>query len=123
MNELLRCLIDTGHSNQEWFNNTYLYNPNVQYGFTIVGQGYVHGGVFGIAILAALEGALTRQLYRLCSKDKYGFIIYAYTVPLIIYSTRADFGNIISPMLKYAIGVTLIVMFLERSGFFQETNV
>ena len=91
--------------------------PNVhstKYGFTLVGEGYLNGGYFGIVMIFMLTGFLMRFLYINAQRNIYGMLIYLYMIPIFIYSTRADFANILSPLLKYAILGTLVIVFIDR---------
>lgn len=116
LNDFVRTVVDTGYSNQIWFNEQFFTSLSTQYGFTLVGEGYVNGGIWGIILVYVITGLLLRYLYINASKSSYGFIIYLYMLPLFIYSTRADLANILSPLLKYALLGTLIIMSLEYKG-------
>lgn len=114
-NDIVRIFYNTGYSNQTWFMDTFF--PNVhstKYGFTLVGEGYLNGGYFGIVMIFMLTGFLMRFLYINAQRNIYGMLIYLYMIPIFIYSTRADFANILSPLLKYAILGALVIVFIDR---------
>ncbi len=124
-NEVIRCFVDTGYSCQLWFSNTFMSNPSVMYGFTIVGEGYVHGGIIGVAIVACIEGAIARLLYKASRKSIFFLTVYIYMVPIIIYASRADLANIISPLWKYALLTVLLIMIFDGGSLlssYRESN-
>lgn len=61
------------------------------------------GGLKGVFFLFLIIGLLVRILYLYSVKNPFYMIVYLYMIPLFIYTIRADFGNLISPMLKYAV--------------------
>lgn len=124
LNDLLRVFISTGYSNQSWFNESFF--PTVhstQYGFTLVGEGYVNGGIIGIILIYAFVGCLLRFLYITASKNQYRMIIYLYMMPLFVYATRADLANILSPLLKYAILGTCLIAIMNKGVLGKERRL
>ncbi|WP_346980411.1 O-antigen polymerase [Clostridium perfringens] len=118
LNDFVRIFYNTGFSNQTWFNETYFsYSHSTQYGFTLVGEGYLNGGVIGIIIVFLICGLLLRILYKNSNRNQYYMIIYLYMIPLFIYSTRADIANIFSPLIKYAILGTLFIYLINKLSF------
>lgn len=115
INDFVRIFYDTGYSNQTWFNQTFFSSSHsTQYGFTLVGEGYVNGGVFGIIVVFLICGLLLRVLYKNAVKNQFYMIIYLYMIPLFIYSIRADLANIFSPLIKYALLGTGIIWILHH---------
>lgn len=115
LNDFIRIFYNTGYSNQTWFNQTFFsHSKSTLYGFTLVGEGYVNGGIFGVIIVFAICGFLLRILYRNASKNKYFMTIYLYMIPLFIYSIRADLANIFSPLIKYALLGSGVIWILQH---------
>ncbi|MCI9074232.1 MAG: oligosaccharide repeat unit polymerase [Dorea sp.] len=102
-NDFVSTFFSTNFSIQLWFNNTFFAHSSIGYGFTLVGEGYVMGGLKGVFFLFLIIGLLVRILYLYSVKNPFYMIVYLYMIPLFIYTIRADFGNLISPMLKYAV--------------------
>ncbi len=118
LNDFVRIFYNTGYSNQTWFNETYFSSSNsTQYGFTLVGEGYVNGGIIGIIIVFLICGLLLRILYKNANRNQYYMIIYLYMIPLFIYSIRADIANIFSPLIKYAILGTIFIWLINHLVF------
>ncbi|MDD6793803.1 MAG: O-antigen ligase [Clostridiaceae bacterium] len=118
LNDFIRIFYDTGYSNQTWFNHTFFASSqSTQYGFTLVGEGYVNGGILGIIIVFLICGLLLRALYINANKNIYFMIIYLYMIPLFIYSIRADLANTFSPLIKYAIMGTLLIWIINHIVF------
>jgi oligosaccharide repeat unit polymerase len=99
-----------------WFNNYFFPGSKVQYGFTLVGEGYIMFGYLGIIFLFYLVGLFVRLLYYNSNKNIYLYTIYLYTIPIIIYSFRGDFSNITTPFVKQLLFSILIIYFFEVVG-------
>ena len=95
----------------KWFADTFYPNNNVGYGFTLTGEGYIIGGIFGIIILFSIVGLLIRFFYKNSTKNIYSFSAYLYFLTIIIYAIRADFSTILSGIVKQ-IGLVLLVIFI-----------
>lgn len=96
-----------------WFNETFY--PEVLEkgggkGFTLVGEGYMNFGAFGVVIWFLLLGAFVRYLYVKGTNSLAWFIIYVVSMPLIAFITRADFSNLIAQFAKH-IGLPLVILF------------
>lgn len=110
LNDFIRVFYNTGYSNQTWFNdNFFTYGHTTQYGFSLVGEGFVNGGIVGIIGLFIFVSMLIRFFYSYAMKKFYYTIAYLYMIPIFIYSTRADLANILSPLIKYVILGILII--------------
>lgn len=114
--DIVRIFSGNTFSVQAWFNDTFFsYSHSTKYGFTIVGEGYVNWGIWGVIIWAIIVGILIRVLYVQSCKNYYYMLIYLYMLPLFIYAIRADLANIFSPLVKYAFLGTLIVYIFQRT--------
>lgn len=114
INDIVRLFYDTGYSNQTWFHDVFFTNSSTGYGFTIVGEGYVNGGYFGVIFLMTMMGLLIRMLYSNAKKSRYYMVIYIYMIPFFIYSIRADFANILSALLKYSFVGIILIKIIEK---------
>jgi hypothetical protein len=77
-------------------------------GFSIVGEGYISFGFVGVVAWGIGLGLLVRGIWRLSASSQLWVIAYALAVPVIIYSTRADLGNLLSQLIK-AIALPLVL--------------
>lgn len=99
-------------STGSWFNQHYYANSrNVQYGFSLVGEGYVIAGLAGIIILFIIIGLITRWYYKHSFDGIYMFGGYIYYITIVIYSIRGDFSNITSALTKQ-IGLVLLLLYI-----------
>ena len=115
LNDLLIPFYHTGFSIQTWFNDTFFSPDNpTKYGFTLVGEGYSNFGIIGIVLVYAALALLTGFLYKYSQKNRYFMIVYIYMIPIIIYCTRADFANVLSPLLHYAVLGAMVAFILDR---------
>lgn len=83
----------------KWYNQTYFAPNRSGQGFSLVAEGYVNFGYFGIFILFMFVGFLVRRIYHRSNKGSFHFLFYVLSVPVFMYSIRADLANIISPLL------------------------
>jgi len=104
LNTLLRIFfIKTGFGCVSWYNETFFPNYTTNYGFTLVGEGYINWGYLGVAFVFIIIGLFIKYLYKKSSSNIYWFTIYVYTIPIYMYSIRADLLNIFSPFIKHLI--------------------
>lgn len=128
-NDFVRIIFPTDFTNVSWFNDTFF--PHVSttsYGFTLVGQGYINWGYVGIITVFFIAAFFLRFLYLRSSNNIFAFIMYIYSIPLYMYSIRADLANIFSPFIKHLL-FSLIVIYcaqfisMNRSYFRGNKNV
>jgi hypothetical protein len=70
-------------------------------GFTLVGEGYVNFGVFGVVLWFVLIGLFARLLYMGSSKGLLGMASYVMAMPVLMIATRGDLSNIMSQCTKH----------------------
>lgn len=97
-----------------WFNNIFYPNSRVQYGFSLVGEGYVIGGAIGVIAVFAIAGLITRYMYNHAYRGIYSLAAYIYYICVTVYSFRADLGTIYSALVKQILLVLLILYAAER---------
>ena len=69
-------------------------------GFSLVGEGYINGGVAGVLTLYAGLGLATRFLYISRFRSFVWFVFWLHYVPTLLYMQRMDLGNFVSVLLK-----------------------
>lgn len=116
LKDIKRIFIGSTESTLGWFNDKFFSYTKTKYGFTLVGEGYVIGGILGIVVIFLIIGVLIRFLYHMSSKNIYYKTLYICSIPRIIYAIRADLTNIFSPILKHII-LTLLVIFIVQKLF------
>lgn len=97
-----------------WFNEIFYAGSQSQYGFSLVGEGYIMGGVVGIIFLFSVLGLMIRMFYKYSYKNLYLLSAYFYFITVVIYSIRADFGTILAAVLKQIALVLCIIYLFER---------
>ena len=90
-----------------WYNDTYFAVGRAGQGFTLVGDGYVNFGYIGVVILFAFVGLIAKILYSRSNKGVYSFALYITSIPVFMYSIRADLANLLSPLINH----NLLVVF------------
>ncbi len=109
------------YSSTKWYTNTYWNARKTGVGFTMLGEGYINFGLFGIILQMFLLARLIKFFYSRSNKNYYYYIIYIGFISLVMYSCRQALGNIISPLFKYniliALGVYIVNhMIKKKSG-------
>lgn len=98
-------------SANSWYNQTYFPNRTAGQGFTIVGDGYINFGYVGIIILFVFIGIIVRVLYSLSNRSANYFSFYILSIPIFLYSIRADLANILLPLFKQNL-ITFLLLHL-----------
>lgn len=99
-----------------WFNSTFYPASKTQYGFTLVGEGYVIAGAVGILLVFIIVGLITKTMYWKAYRNIYSLTAYVYFITVIIYSIRGDLSTIYSALIKQIFLVIFIIYFLEKMG-------
>lgn len=97
-----------------WFTNTFYLGNTVQYGFTLIGEGYVTGGIVGVILISCIVGFIIKIFYRNFNRSIYWFSAYLYLITVIIYSIRMDLGTILAAIVKQIGLVLFIVVMIEQ---------
>ena len=58
-------------SSTSWFNNTFYPTSKTQYGFTLVGEGYIIAGALGVVLVFAIIGIIIRIMYKKAYNNMY----------------------------------------------------
>lgn len=117
INDFVRIFFETDFSHGRWFMQSFFpHTTHTEYGFTLVGQGYINFGYLGVILIFALLALFLRILYKNASKNIFYMIMYLYSVPLFMYAIRADIANIFSPFIKYLL---LGIIFMYILGVIQ----
>jgi|GEM_PF-3002686 len=85
-----------------WFNNTF-YPGSYSRAFTLLGEGYVIGGILGIAILFTILGFGIKFLYKKSTKNIYWLVVYIYSIPTIISAFRSTLGTVTIALTRIAL--------------------
>jgi oligosaccharide repeat unit polymerase len=99
-----------------WYNMTYFPAGRAGQGFTLVGDGYVNFGYAGIVILFLSLGMLVGFLFRRSRKGVYSFVYYVMSIPVFMYSVRADLANVLLPLIRQNLIIILLLQVALRAG-------
>jgi oligosaccharide repeat unit polymerase len=105
-------LFQEGSDPQRHFNVTFfpeIVEQGGGRGFTLVGEGYMNFGLWGVALWFLLLGWFVRYLYGKGSQSVLWFLVYVVSMPLIIYVTRADLSNLLAQFTKHIIVPVLLL--------------
>lgn len=104
-----------------WFSDIFYAGQTVQYGFSIVGEGYVTGGVIGVIFISVLLGSIIKIFYKKSCAGIYWYASYLYFITVVIYSIRMDIGTIFSAIVKQ-IGLVLLIVIIAEKFSKQKTE-
>lgn len=102
-----------------WFNNTFHLSRVLDgygLGFALSGEGLINFGMIGVFICYLILSVLLINLINISKRNIIVFIIYINSIPFFIYVLRADFSNLISPILKSVL-LPLIILFILNEIF------
>lgn len=95
-----------------WFNNTF-YPNSYSRAFTILGQGYVMGGIIGIIGVFLILSLIIRYLYNKSNFNSIWLSIYIYSIPTIITSFRSTLSSLTVALVRI-IGISLVAFYILR---------
>lgn len=98
----------------EWYNNYFYAGSTWNRAFTLVGEGYVMGGILGVIVLFLILGLLIRSLYKRSDRSPYFAAIYVYGAVAIISAFRGDASTIFSYIIRVPIFVTVILWAIKN---------
>lgn len=104
----------TAWNMSEWYNDYFYRGSTWSRAFTIVGEGYVIAGAFGVVIVFSLIGILVRFLYKRACKNPYFAAVYIYSAVTIISSFRGDMATIFSFIVRTPVFLSVIIWFLKK---------
>lgn len=96
LDKVLNLEIETGG---RWYQSRYFAEKRAGQGFSLVGDGYTNFGYAGIVIVFVFVGIFIRTIYKKSNKSVYHFSYYIVSIPVFMYSIRADLANILSPLI------------------------
>ena len=122
ISDIVRIIGISIKSSLQWFNKNYYASSTVGHGFTIVGEGLVNFGLVGILLnFMILSLSLSYMYKNVYSKEIYNSI-YTLSIPIFIYAIRADFANILSPIVRQIIIPILIFNIIVHKEEISEQN-
>ena len=121
-NDVFRAFIPTMlipdigiNSTANWFNSIYRYSHGFSgssgWGFSLIGEGYLIGGYFGVMLLMIIYASVISFFYNLRFKSVYFYAFYVLLFLVSIYVLRADLANFLSQAFKVS-GLAVFAMYL-----------
>lgn len=102
------------YSVTKWYQNTYWSTRKTGLGFSIIGEGYVNFGLFGIILQMMILSRLIKFIYTKSNINIYWYVIYLSIMPLCMYACRGSLANIISPGIKYHVALAIFVYIISN---------
>lgn len=114
ISDITRVVGYAPYSSLRWHQSTFYANSSTGQGFTLIGEGYINFGYWGIVIVYLIVGLILRYLYLNCRNNIYTLFMYINSIPIFIYANRADLSNIYSPFVRHILLSVLIYYFLNN---------
>ena len=120
--DLLRGILpfssDSGLMNSvAWFHSVSRYEEGIDgssgWGFHLVAEGLLFGGVAGICVVMSLAAVLLVGFYRLRNRSEYWYVFYLLALSSAIYCIRADLANLLSMTFKIGGSAVLLIRLLS----------
>lgn len=115
--DINKATFGSGDSPGVWFNKVFYPNLIARgggNGFTVVGEGYMNFGVFGVILVFVFIGFLLKYLYKKALQNVLWLVIYVTSIPIFIYVIRADLATLLTQISKHIIFPILIVYVVKR---------
>lgn len=104
-------------SSVAWFESVFRadngFSGSSGWGFTIVGFGYIVGGLIGIVAIMVFYAWLLGSLYNLRWRSIYWYAFYILALAAFVYVIRADLANLLSLLFKIS-GSAMILVYLAH---------
>lgn len=100
----------------EWYNNYFYRGSSWNRSFTIIGEGYVAGGIVGVIVVFTIIGLIIRILYKKSTSSPYYATSYVYAVATIISSFRGDMATIFQGIIRIPIAVIVLLWILKKKA-------
>ena len=98
--------------NKTFFEHNYYRGSGI--GFTLVGEGYYNGGVFGVVVLFVLWGFAMRKIYDWGGRSLFGLLFMVNFAPIAIMSNRTDLSAPIGQGIKHLLLPMLLIIFISH---------
>lgn len=112
--DIFKFNITSDFSSGKWFNDYFYSYTDTGMGFTLVGDGYINFGIFGVFLIYLFISLIIKFLYQRSSKDVLFYLIYLLTIPIYIYSIRGDLSTLLSPLFSQ---IVLTVIFIKLLNY------
>jgi oligosaccharide repeat unit polymerase len=112
----IKVVLNMGSSPGMWFNKTFysdLINRGGGNGFTLIGEGYMNFGIFGVILVFASLALFLKFLYIKATTNIIWLAIYVTSIPIVIYSLRADVATILTQISKH-VAIPLLTIYIVK---------
>lgn len=132
LSDMARALIPTTllgdygvQSTVAWYDTVFRPENGFQgtsgWGFTIVGFGYVVGGLTGIVSIMTFYAWLLSAFYNQRWRSQYWYSLYILALSAFVYVLRADLANLLSQVFKIS-GLCVLALYMTHSLLKKPSN-
>lgn len=108
-NSLLIKLFGADWNASEWYNVYFFPGASWNRAFSLVAEGYVIGGVLGVAVIFAFIGVVVRKMHEMSRKGPWQAGIYVYGIASIASSFRGDLASFFQAFFRGPIFIFVVV--------------
>jgi hypothetical protein len=109
-----------------WFHNVYRidngFSGTSGWGFGLVAEGYLVGGMWGIALIISIYAFTIGKLYNMRYNSVYWYVFYLLSFVTSIYVIRADIANLLSQVFKIG-GISVLLLYIAHKIMLKRTNL
>lgn len=102
-------------SSTQWFNSTFRvehgFHGSAGWGFGIIANGYIIGGVPGVIFIMAIYSSIMCVFFNARTRSIYWYIFYVLMLVTSIYCIRADLANFLSQSFKVTGAFIILLIF------------
>jgi oligosaccharide repeat unit polymerase len=112
----IQVVLGTGFSPGAWYNKTFfpsLVNRGGGNGFTIVGEGYINFGIFGVILVFSFLSILLKYIHSYATKNIIWLTIYIASLPIFMYMIRGDLATLFTQVIKHIV-IPLLILFIVK---------
>tara|TARA_B100000900_G_scaffold416128_1_gene449301 strand:- start:511 stop:1791 length:1281 start_codon:yes stop_codon:yes gene_type:complete len=105
-------------SSTNWYNSEFReingFSGSAGWGFSIIAQGYIIGGIWGVIIMAILIALSLGSLFNMSFKSLNHYVFYLFFLSASIYAVRADLATVLSLGVKLPLACMIIIYFFRQ---------
>ena len=98
----------------QWYQNLFYPGKITGMGFTLPGEGYVNFGIVGVVIQMIAVAVIVNFLYKASCRSGLFLSLYICLIPIFMYANRADLANILSPLVKMLIPLSIFYIVMNK---------
>ena len=109
-----QILFNGVYNTSVWYNNTFFPNSSWNRDFSLIGEGYLIGGKYGVVFLFFILGIITRIIYKFSSKSEYNMSFYIYFLVGFISAFRSNLLSLFSSVVRIPLSLFFLLYIFDK---------